>query len=85
MYSVVFSDEAKKSFAKLQKEEQSRIVSALGRCQIRPGHFLKRLVGHPYYRLRAGDERIIIDICENRVLFVITIEHRKKSYKRLPE
>ncbi|MBD3398636.1 type II toxin-antitoxin system RelE/ParE family toxin [Candidatus Micrarchaeota archaeon] len=86
MYSVLFSDEAKKLFAKLGKEDQGRIISALERCRIRPAHFLKRLVGSPYYSLRAGDQRIIIELkTEEGMLLVMTIEHRKKSYKHLPK
>lgn len=84
MYSVTFSDEAKDSFSKLEKGAQERIISALERCRIRPEHFLKRLVGVPYYRLRVGEYRIIVDIRHNELLlFVIEIAHRKKAYKIL--
>ncbi len=86
MYSVGFSEEAKKIFSKMNKEDQTRIVSALERSRIRPEHFLKRLVGHPYHSLRVGDQRLIINVkVEEDTLLVMTIEHRKKSYKRLPK
>jgi mRNA interferase RelE/StbE len=86
MYSILFSDEAKKVFSKLGRGEQERIVSVLERCRIRPEHFLKRLVGNPYHSLRAGDQRMIMDIRqEGKVLLVMTIEHRKKSYKKIPK
>lgn len=84
MYSVIFSDEAKDAFSKLEREGQKRILSALERCRVRPDHFLKRLVGSPYYRLRAGNYRIIIDLQhEQIILLVVEIAHRKKAYKVL--
>jgi mRNA interferase RelE/StbE len=85
MYSARLSDEAKDRFSRLEKKEQARIISVLERCRIRPEHFLNRIVGNPHYSLRAGNQRMIIDVRhEDELLFVVTIEHRKKVYKILP-
>jgi mRNA interferase RelE/StbE len=48
-----------------------------------PEHFLTRLSDSPYYRLRAGDYRAIVDWRRNdepELLFVRTIGHRRNVY-----
>ncbi|MBW2987145.1 type II toxin-antitoxin system RelE/ParE family toxin [Candidatus Woesearchaeota archaeon] len=82
MYSILLSRIAEKQLKKLDKKTQARIISAIKRCRIRPYAHVKRLVESPYFRLRAGDYRIIMAIKENRLLIlVIEIKHRKKVYK----
>jgi mRNA interferase RelE/StbE len=84
MYTLIFSKEAKKKFYALEKKEQKHISAVLERCRIRPEHFLKRLVESPYYRLRAGNYRVIIDLKhEEIILLVIDIAPRKKAYRVL--
>ena len=82
MYSIIYSETAVKQLEKLDKETQKRIIAVLERCRIRPEAHAKKLVGNPYYRLRAGDYRIIIDIQKQTItIFVIEIGHRKDVYK----
>ena len=82
MYSVIFSDTALKQLKKLPSESQKRIVSAIDRIKIRPYPHVKKLVGCPYFRLRAGDYRIILDIIENKlIIYVLELGHRKNIYK----
>ena len=84
MYEIIFSDKAKIQLKKLSKDTQNRIVIILERIKIRPGAYIKKLVGIPYYGLRAGDYRIILDIIKDKlVIFVIEIGHRKNIYKKL--
>lgn len=82
MYSLVYSEEAFKGLQKLQEEQQRRILSVLERCRIRPYAYVKKLVGCPYFRARAGDWRIIIDIQnEKLIILVLEIGHRKNIYR----
>ena len=82
MYSVEFSKVAEKQFYKLEKSVQERLVSALERCKIRPYPHVKKLVGIPYFSLRVGDHRVIVDIKKNELLiFVIEVGHRREVYK----
>ena len=81
-YEIIYSQDAVNDLKKLSKEIQRRVLSALERCRIRPYPHIKKLVGNPYFRLRVGDYRVILDIQESRlVIFVIEIDHRKKIYK----
>lgn len=82
MYEIIFSDSAFRQLKKLERGVQERIIAALERIRARPEAFVKKLVGDPGYRLRAGDYRVIIDIDRGRLLIlVIKIGHRKSVYK----
>ena len=83
VYDILFSDTSRKQFEKLEKSVQQRIINSLERIRIRPESFIKRLVGEPYYRLRVGDYRIILNIIKDKmIIFVIEVGHRKNIYKK---
>lgn len=82
MYSITFSDLALKQLKKFDKNLQKRIISTIKRCRIRPYAHVKKIVDSPYFRLRVGDYRVIMDIRNNELnIFVIEMAHRKKIYK----
>jgi len=82
VYALEFTDTFRKQFSKLEKSIQQRIITALERIRIRPDYFIKRLVGSPYYRLRVGDYRIILDIKQDKlIIIVMELGHRKNIYK----
>ncbi len=84
MYGVEFSKIAEKQIYKLDKTTQTRIISTIERARIRPHTHIKKLVGSPYFALRSGEYRIIIDLKEEILLiFVIKLGHRKNIYKNL--
>lgn len=81
MYNIVFSDTALKQFKKIEKPLQERIISALERIRTRPENFVKKLVGEPYFKLRIGDYRAILDIRNKEsIITVIVIGHRRNIY-----
>lgn len=81
MYFVEFSKNAKKQLDKLSEFLKRRIVSTLDRIKIRPYHFVKRKQETPYYILRIGNYRAILDIKEDKFLIlVIELGHRKNIY-----
>ena len=81
MYSIIFNPFAEKQLKKLDNNLQRRILDVLNRIRIRPHHFVKRLVGSPYFRLRVGDYRIILDIQNDKlVIVVVELGHRKNIY-----
>ncbi len=85
MYEVLISDRAKKQIQRLDKKDRGRITSVIDRIRIRPFAYVKSIVNSPYFRARAGDYRIILDIREKKMI-VLTVDvlHRKKAHKRLP-
>ena len=82
MYAIIFSPTSQSQFDKLEKKIQNRILLSLERIRIRPHNFVKKLSGYPFFRLRTGEYRIILDI-KNDCLTIIVIEigHRKNIYK----
>lgn len=82
MYKIELSKIAEKQLYKLGKEIQERIIVTLERIRVRPQAFVVKLVGSPYFRLRVGNYRVILDIQENRlIIFVIELGHRRNIYK----
>lgn len=82
MYEIIFHKPAKKQLTKLPKEIQIRILKTLERIRVRPHYFIKRIASSPYYRLRVGDYRVIIDIQNKKlIIFVVELGLRKNIYK----
>ena len=82
MFNIFFTNEAKKFLKKLNKEDKTRIISALERSRVRPHAHVIKLISSPYFRLRIGKYRAILDINNGKLtIIVIEIGHRKKIYK----
>lgn len=82
MYELIYSDSALKELKKLERKIQKRILNSLERIRIRPHSYLLRLVNNPYFRLRVGDYRIILDVKDEKlIIFVIELGHRKEIYQ----
>ena len=62
MFSIQFTKTAERQFDKLPKEIKHRVLNVLERIKIRPFHFVKRKEGTPYFIMRVGDYREILDI-----------------------
>jgi mRNA interferase RelE/StbE len=81
-FQVEFSNKGLKQLTKLERDIQERVVVALERIRVRPQAYVKRLVGTPYYRLRVGDYRVILDVDNGKlIILVIYVGHRKKVYQ----
>ena len=82
MYDLIYTEKAKKQLKKLDKALQERILHSLERCRIRPHSHVKKLVGNPYFRLRVGEFRVVVDIKGDKlVILVLEMDHRKRIYK----
>ena len=82
MFELFFTAEAKKFLKKLHEEDQKRVIATLERCRIRPHSHVKKLVSSPYFRLRVGKYRVILDIKSGKLLIlVLEIGQRKNIYK----
>jgi mRNA interferase RelE/StbE len=86
VWKISFKDSAKKSFSKLDKQIQSKIVNYLENRiskSVDPRVFAKPLTGSykNLWRYRVGDYRIICDIKNNEIeIVVLTIGHRSSVY-----
>ena len=74
---------AERELEKLDPEIQRRIRDKIGDCIDNPHHYATRLTNLPYYRVRVGKYRIILDLDENiRTVVVMKIDHRGRVYDR---
>ena len=82
-YRVEILRSAQKQLAKIDRQDQSRIISAiraLANDPRPPG--CKKLSGRPAWRIRVGTYRVIYEIHDDRLLvLVVTIGHRKDVYR----
>ena len=82
MYEIDLSDKAKKQLSKLPQDLKNRIGQVFERIKIRPYHFVKRKQGTPYFILRIGEYRAILNIKNNAlIIIVLEIGPRGKIYK----
>lgn len=81
MAEVVASERAADWLRDAEPEVRDRIRKKLRDITDFPDHFLTRLSGSPYYRLRVGDYRVIVDWRkDDDELFVREIGHRRNVY-----
>jgi mRNA interferase RelE/StbE len=81
---IEVSDQAADWLADAEPDVRDRILKKLRSIKDFPDHYLKRLSGSPYYRLRIGDYRAVIEWERDEnpeVLFVRDIGHRRNIYK----
>lgn len=85
-YSVEIAPEAEENVTRLPNSAQKKIIKALEKLTKakRPAG-VEKLGGYPqFYRLRAGEYRIIYAITEDEKLVVVLIvRHRKDVYRNL--
>jgi mRNA interferase RelE/StbE len=80
-FEIIWSGPAIQQLKKLDRSIAKRIFDAVSRLEKNPTRRVRRIVNSPYYRLRVGDYRVIIDIRENELtVIVIKIGHRKNIY-----
>jgi mRNA interferase RelE/StbE len=83
MYELSYSEKVLKQLKKLEIQDKERVIKSLERIRIRPHYFIKRIVGTKYFRFRAGNYRIILDLVnKNLIIYVIEVKHRRNVYKK---
>ncbi len=80
--NIEFSEQAAKDIKALPREVQKHVIGVLQRAKINPWRYVRRIVGTEWYRLRAGEYRIIVKI-DNNTIYVLRVAHRKKVYRGL--
>ncbi len=81
-FEIIWSNSAARELKRLDRVVAKKIFEKVGELSENPYRNVKKLAGFPYFRLRVGDYRIILDIQKDvlRVL-VLNVGHRKKIYK----
>ena len=83
MAGIEYSSRAADWLRDAEPDVREQVMSKLEQAGDWPDHFLDALSGVPYYKIRAGDYRAIVDWRrEEDVLFVRRIGHRRNVYDR---
>ncbi len=81
-YSIVYSKRALRDLRKIASSDQIRIIEKLESMVDDPFVHVKRLKNLPFFSMRVGDYRILLDIQRKRLLIlVLTAGHRKNVYE----
>lgn len=80
-FELIWSDSALDFMRKLDKKVARQIHNKVGQLRIDPHRYVKKLVGCPFFRLRVGDYRIILEINQNILqVMIVKVGHRKNIY-----
>lgn len=82
-WQVLWSEKSVKQLEKLDKKTSQRIYDSVMGCVGDPFKVASRLTGSPFYKIRVGNYRVILDLQQNKmIIFVIQTDHRKRVYNR---
>ena len=80
-FEIIWSDSAAGQLKKLDRTIARRIFDKVGELRETPHLFVRKVANSPYYRLRVGDYRVILDIRETVLrILVLKVGHRKSIY-----
>ena len=82
-YEIIWSISAARQMRSLDRSVAKRIHEKVDLLKQNPERFVEKLVRYPYYRLRVGDYRVILDIKHESVrILILKVGHRSKIYER---
>ena len=82
-YEIIWSNKAASQMRGLDRSVAKRIHEKVSQLYQNPERFVEKLVRYPYYRLRVGDYRVILDIKRESVrVLILKVGHRSRIYER---
>ncbi len=81
VYQSIRSESAAHQLGKLDRTVSKWTLDRVQELGLNPLRSLRRLVAVPYYRLRVGDFRVIIEVAQYKLLgLVLNVGRRSKIY-----
>jgi mRNA interferase RelE/StbE len=82
-WQIIWSEKSVKQLEKTDKKNAQMIYDAVLDCTQDPFKSMARLTNSPFYKLRVGNYRIILDLQQSKmIIFVIETDHRERIYKK---
>lgn len=82
-WQVIWSEKSVRQLKGIDKKDAQRIYDSVLDCAEDPFKGVTRLTGSPFYRLRVGNYRVILDLQQGKMtIFVVETDHRSKIYKK---
>ena len=83
VWQVIWSEKSVKQLEKIDKKNAQRIYDEVLGCTQDPFQNVIRLVNSPFYRLRVGNYRVILDLQQSKmIIFVVETDRRARIYKK---
>jgi len=83
VWEVIWSEKSVKQLEKIDKKNAQKIYDLVLDCAKDPFRAVMRLTNSPFYRLRVGNYRVILDLQQKKmIIFVVETDHREKIYKK---
>jgi len=80
-FEIIWSDAAVRQLKKLDRMVARRIFERVGELRENPDRMIQKLANSPYYRLRVGKYRVILDIDQDILrVIILKVGHRKTIY-----
>ena len=82
-WQVIWSEKSVKQLEKIDTKNAQKIYDSVLNCVEDPFKAVTRLANSPFYRLRVGNYRVILDLQQNKmIIFVVETDHRGEIYKK---
>jgi mRNA interferase RelE/StbE len=82
-FEIIWSDSAIRQLKKLDRSVARRIFEKVGELEESPHRLVRKLVNSPYFRLRVGDYRVILEIQSDVLrILVLKVGPRESVYDR---
>jgi mRNA interferase RelE/StbE len=82
-FQIIWSESAANELKKLDRAISKRIYIKVSKLVENPYHNVIKMAEDPYFRLPAGDYRVIFDIQNDRLrILIVKVGHRKNIYKK---
>ena len=82
-WQVIWSEKSVKQLEKIDKKDAQKIYDSVLECVEEPFRVVIRLTNSPFYRMRVGKYRVILDLQQNKmIIFVVEYDHRGQIYKK---
>ncbi len=80
-YKIIWSVGAARQMERLDRSIAKRIYEKVDQLQQNPERYVEKFVRYPYYRLRLGDYKVILDIQHDLVrILILKVGHRSNVY-----
>ena len=82
-WQVIWSEKSLRQLEKIDKKNAQKIYDMVLDCTEDPFGMVLRLTNSPFYRLRVGNHRVILDLQQNKmIIFIVETDHREEIYKK---
>ena len=82
-WQVIWSEKSVKQLEKMDTKNAQKIYDSVLNCVDDPFKAVIKLQNSPFFRLRVGDYRVILNLQQNRmIIFVVETDHRSKIYRK---